>query len=284
MNQKALKVMFFLSILVSLITLWDHHLMGYLKNFIVLFHEICHALATLLTGGVVEKISMHANESGETIAFPSKMKGSFIFVVSAGYLGSSLFGGLLLHRGFSGKYEKHSLLVLAFTILFTTFKFSESGNLAFGTGIFWGTLFLIAGFFSRSVSSLALVFLGTSVSLYSIFDLFDFAHQIENTDAGILARWILNTNPGHGNNSASVTFLGYMIGILWSLITLLLVYLSIQKTFRHAEIQPEPDMPDAEKFPGEVTPEVMEWFFSRGLDLNGKPLPPELSSDNGKQG
>ncbi|MCE9500755.1 MAG: M50 family metallopeptidase [Leptospira sp.] len=284
MDQKPLKIMFFLSLLISLITLWDHHLMGYLKNFIVLFHEICHALAALLTGGVVEKISIHGNESGETIALPSKMKGSFVFIVSAGYLGSSMFGGLLLHRGFSGKYEKHSLLILAFTILFITFKFSESGNLAYSTGVLWGALFLLPGLFSRQISSLALVFLGTSVSLYSIYDLFDFAHRIENTDAGILANWILNTNQGKGTPQNSVIFLSYLIGVIWSLISLLIVYLSIQKTFRHAAPAPEPDIHDAEKFPGEVTPEIVDWFLSRGMDLNGKPLPPELISDISKQG
>ena len=50
--------------------------MMYLKAVIVLFHEICHASAALLTGGVVERIFIHGNETGETV-ISGKMQASF---------------------------------------------------------------------------------------------------------------------------------------------------------------------------------------------------------------
>jgi len=257
--------------------------MGYLKDLVVLFHEICHALATILTGGVVEKVAIHNNESGETIAIPSKMKGAFVFIVSSGYIGSSFLGGLVLHRGFSGKYEKQTLTTLGILLLITTFKFSSSGNLAYTTGIVWGALFLIVGILNQSASAMTLVFIGTLVSLYSVYDLLDFTGNIHHTDAGILAYWFLNISSLKGRPPGSVMVLSHAIAALWSFVSLTILYFTLKKTFKVESAEEQPELP-IEQFPGEVTPEVAEWFISRGLDLNGKPLPQELISEFKREG
>lgn len=67
--------------------------------------------------------------------------------------------------------------------------------------------------------------------------------------------------------------------------SLSIIFVSIKKVFQSST--QEQEVPQTENsfqengdaevpFPGEVTPEVMEWFFSKGLDLNGKPLPTEF--------
>jgi hypothetical protein len=38
----------------------------------------------------------------------------------------------------------------------------------------------------------------------------------------------------------------------------------------------------SDMFPGELTPEVIDWFLSKGLDLNGRPLSGELVDGNQK--
>lgn len=69
------------------------------------------------------------------------------------------------------------------------------------------------------------------------------------------------------------------------LFSLSIIFISIKKVFQSSV--PEREISQVENsfqengntevpFPGEVTPEVMEWFFSKGLDLNGKPLPTEF--------
>lgn len=286
MENRFLRLTIFISIAITLFSFWDHHLVSYLKDFIVFIHEIGHAIAALLTGGSVHAIELHGNESGETIAIPNSGTGSFIFVVSAGYLGSCLIGGFLLNRGFSGRMVRPTLISFGAILLLMTISYSKPGNLAQYTGILWGLGFVLLGLFNLKLNRLILVFIGTSITLYSLYDLLDFTGNIAYTDAGIMATWITGANPSQGVPK-SVIVLGYLIALLWSFFSLSIIFVSVKKVFQSGV--PEQEFPQDEDpfhfpengnmeapFPGEVTPEVMEWFFSKGLDLNGKPLPAEF--------
>lgn len=286
MENRFLRLTIFISIAITLFSFWDHHLVRYLKDFIVFIHEIGHAIAALLTGGTVHAIELHGNESGETIAIPSSGKSSFIFVVSAGYLGSCLIGGFLLNRGFSGKMIRPTLISFGAILLLMTISYSKPGNLAQYTGILWGLGFVLLGFFNLKINHFILVFIGTSITLYSLYDLLDFTGNIVFTDAGIMAMWITGANPSQ-SIPKSVIVLGYLIALLWSFFSLSIIFVSVKKVFQTKTQDSEflqeedsfhfPEGVNAESpFPGDVTPEVMEWFFSKGLDLNGKPLPAEF--------
>ncbi|WP_061231955.1 M50 family metallopeptidase [Leptospira noguchii] len=286
MGNRFLRLTIFISIALTLFSFWDHHLVGYLKDFIVFIHEIGHAVAALLTGGSVHTIELHGNESGETIA--SSGSGFFIFVVSAGYLGSCLMGGFLLNRGFSGKMIRPTLISFGTILLLMTISYSKPGNLAQYTGILWGLGFVLLGIFNLRINRFVLVFIGTSISLYSLYDLLDFTGNIAYTDAGIMAAWITGANSSQVVPK-SVIVLGYLIALLWSFFSLSIIFVSVKKVFQpeetvisEQEFQQDGFFQSSENenkeapFPGEVTPEVMEWFFNKGLDLNGKPLPTEF--------
>ena len=75
------------------------------KIFVVIIHEGCHAMLTVLTGGGVEGISINPAGSGQTIS----LGGDPLFIIPAGYLGATLFGAftLLLSAG-SGRPEEPS--------------------------------------------------------------------------------------------------------------------------------------------------------------------------------
>ncbi|EMY15774.1 peptidase M50B-like domain protein [Leptospira weilii str. Ecochallenge] len=194
-------------------------------------------------------------------------------------------GRFLLNRGFSGKMIRPTLISFGTILLLMTISYSKPGNLAQYTGILWGLGFVILGFFNLKINRFVLVFIGTSISLYSLYDLLDFTGNIAYTDAGIMAAWITGANPTQGVPK-SVIVLGYLIALLWSFFSLSIIFVSIKKVFQ-SSLQEQEVVPQAEHsfqengntevpFPGEVTPEVMEWFFSKGLDLNGKPLPAEF--------
>lgn len=286
MENRFLRLTIFISIAITLFSFWDHHLVSYLKDFIVFIHEIGHAIAALLTGGSVHAIELHGNESGETIAIPSSGKGAFIFVVSAGYLGSCLIGGFLLNRGFSGKMVRPTLISFGAILLLMTISYSKPGNLAQYTGILWGLGFVLLGLFNLRLNQFVLVFIGTSITLYSLYDLLDFTGNIAYTDAGIMATWITGANPAHGVPK-SVIVLGYLIALLWSFFSLSIIFVSVKRVFQ-SQVPSQDFLQEEDSFhfpedgnmetpfPGEITPEVMEWFFSKGLDLNGKPLQSEF--------
>lgn len=262
------KIIFLFSIIVSIIAFWNLSFLKNLKLLIVLFHEIFHAIASILTGGIVKQIFIHSKEAGETIVNGNRI--SFLFVVSAGYIGTSIFGTYLLNIGFGKKFSKLNLILISCLLSFICYKFTNFNSLAFKIGIQSAAFFLIIGILSKEISSLILIFLGTSFSLYSIYDLSDFTEQLLNSDAGILARWLLqNRNNFFGLNQNE---LSYTIAILWSLVSLVIMVSMLKKTFK--EDNPYEDMNEIQKqfASSNVNPDVAKWFLERGLDLNGKPL------------
>ncbi|EQA35236.1 peptidase M50B-like protein [Leptospira inadai serovar Lyme str. 10] len=285
MENRFLRLALLLAIVATLLSYWNHGWVSYLKDFVVFIHEAGHATATLLTGGSVQTIELQGDESGQTIASPLAGKGPFVFVVSAGYLGCCLVGGFLLNRGFKGRLVRPTLLILGGAILLLTLKYTTAGSLAQKTGLSWGIFVLIAAFLPFGWDRLVTVFLGTSVTLYSLYDLLDFTENIQNTDAGILAYWATGSDPKNATPK-SVVFLGYLIALLWSFFSVSIIFFSLKRAVvpvrdpNLEEFLPGSSMPGEDNkespFPGEVTPEVLDWFLSRGLDLNGKPLSPEF--------
>ena len=65
------------------------------RIFVTFIHEGGHALAALLTGNSVHSLSVAMNASGETYTTQGGLV-SQVFVASAGYVSSMLFGALLL--------------------------------------------------------------------------------------------------------------------------------------------------------------------------------------------
>ena len=228
-NYKII-VIFLFSI--SIFFSWNQNFFSYLKDFAVLIHELSHASAALLTGGDVYHILINENESGETIALPSNSKWSFIIIVSSGYLGSSLIGSFLLYRGFSKRLVRETLILLSIAIITLTLKYSQQSSFTSSTGLGWGILLLTFGIFNFSFNRLIIIFLGTVICMYSIYDLADFTKGIIHTDAGILSRWILKDA-----NTKSIYVLGYLIACIWSFFSIALMIFSLKTSFKEDNLE-----------------------------------------------
>jgi hypothetical protein len=210
------------------------------------------------------------------------MQASFLFVVSAGYIGSSILGGVLLNRGFHRKQAKQVLgFVGIFLILFTHF-YSANHDFTYNTGIRFGIIFIILSFVSKEISSLVLIFLGTGVSLYSVYDLVDFTNHIQHTDAGILANWILRKRESFFG--LNLKELGVLIAVLWSAISLFLLGILVKKTFTEPDRFLKMSKLKRQFVEAKVEPDVAQWFLSRGLDLNGMPLDKDWATQLKKEG
>src|SRR5438874_1546369 len=86
------------------------------RLFVTYVHETSHALAALLTLGSVKGMVIHPNGSGETYTL-----GGLRFVISsAGYIGSTIFGALLLLLCHRGSMAKKILAGIAFAVLGVT--------------------------------------------------------------------------------------------------------------------------------------------------------------------
>ncbi|KAI0792107.1 peptidase M50B-like-domain-containing protein [Abortiporus biennis] len=73
-----------------------------LKLLTIGWHELCHIVMAILTGGTVTKVSIDPDLGGATYV----EGGIPIVILSAGYIGSTLFGGVLVMSGFDTLVSK----------------------------------------------------------------------------------------------------------------------------------------------------------------------------------
>ena len=152
------------------------------RIFVTFIHEGGHAIAALLTGNSVASLSVSPNASGEVYSTQGGLI-SQMFISSAGYLGSMIFGALLLtliRRAVAARLVLlgSGIFVFTLTMIFGLIKPIFSINawsgipftLLAGTVISVG-LVLIARFASAKVATFFTSFLAVQCVLNALFDL-----------------------------------------------------------------------------------------------------------------
>lgn len=152
------------------------------RIFVTFIHEGGHAIAALLTGNSVASLSVAMNASGETHTTRGGLI-SEVLVSSSGYLGSMIFGGLLLlliRRAIAARIVLlgSAVLIFGLTIIFglitPVFSFESWSGIPFT--LFSGTLItlglvLIAKFASARTALFFVSFLAVQCVLNALFDL-----------------------------------------------------------------------------------------------------------------
>src|SRR4051812_21861850 len=75
---------------------YTEYLVYPIRLFVTFIHETSHALVALITGGAVQSLTIASDGSGLTYTAGNSLLGS-LFTSSAGYLGTTFFGILLLY-------------------------------------------------------------------------------------------------------------------------------------------------------------------------------------------
>lgn len=200
---------------------WDSPVLWPLKLLVVMMHETGHALATLLMGGSVDRVTLAANESGACL---SSLPTGFmrqVVVYSAGYLGSAVAGSVLLLATFRFRL-RHFVLgaASAWLAVMGLVYARDSFTLLFclGTAVVLG---LAAKFLPDAVVDALNLFIAAFTALYAIFDLRDDLWNSAvraSSDAALLARltWV-----------PSVVW-----AAVWSLLSLVLLGLAMYASVR----------------------------------------------------
>jgi Peptidase M50B-like len=197
------------------------------RLFVTFIHEGGHAIAALLTGNSVASLSVAVDGSGLTYSTTGGII-SQLFFSSAGYIGSMLFGALLLiliRKAVAARIVLLSCGVLVFglTMIFGLFKsvFSVSAWSAIPFTLLAGTvisvgLVLIARFASARVATFFVSFLAVQCVLNALIDLKNvfflsspFAPEI-HTDAVNMAN-----ATGIPGIFWTVIWIALALGILW---------------------------------------------------------------------
>ncbi|KAK4692453.1 hypothetical protein P7C71_g4755, partial [Lecanoromycetidae sp. Uapishka_2] len=195
--------------------LWNipyiHWVLYPFKMLVIAFHEFSHAIASVLTGGKVESISLDPREGGVT-----HMRGGIgVVTLPAGYLGSSLIGALLIFCGFDIVASKIASLVLAASFLLTLWwgkrDWLTISTILAAVGLLAGCWFIAHAEALRFV----VLFIGVMSALYSVWDICDdlIFRKVNSSDASQFAK-------RYGGSS-------HCWGIIWSIVSLALMIFSI---------------------------------------------------------
>ena len=177
--------------LLAVLALWGTPVVYPLKIFVVFLHELSHGLAAVLTGGRIVEITLSANQGGVCTT-----SGGWTWVIlPAGYLGSMLWGGLILVA--AARTDRDQLIsvligavVLAVTVLFVRSWFGLLYGLSFGAG-----MALLGAKAPRAANDFVLKLIGLTSVLYAVLDIWSdlIARQIDCSDAGQMARQFFGT-------------------------------------------------------------------------------------------
>ncbi|MCH8957124.1 M50 family metallopeptidase [candidate division KSB1 bacterium] len=136
--MKQLLILF--SVIIAIFFLWSTPALYPLKLLIVFFHESSHALMTIATGGQVIELEIDRMQGGHVIS----AGGNRFITLTAGYLGSLIWGVVIYLLAVGSKYDKAIMFCLGIIIMAVTTLFVRD-LFAFGFGGLTGLFMILMG-------------------------------------------------------------------------------------------------------------------------------------------
>ncbi|MBL8049132.1 MAG: M50 family metallopeptidase [Chthonomonas sp.] len=181
-------------------------------------HEFCHAVAAYLTGGYVDYIRVESDISGVTMLATRAP----VVTASAGYVGASIIGALVVVASRTPRGAKIALYALAACLLFSLTFWVRGSAVGVGIGILWVGLLVAGGTFLRGetlagvaqVVGLAQCF----AAIMGVFELFKVAAAGEEA--------------GDAANMAAYTGIPASIWmLLWAIASMALAWMSLKRAW-----------------------------------------------------
>lgn len=153
----------------TILFFWESRLLYPVRIMVVFFHEMSHALAGVLTGGKVLEISVVEREGGHALI----AGGSRFVTLSAGYLGSMLWGGVLLLASTRASLVRPTSVALGAILIGVALTLIEPvGGFGFCFAILTGGALLVVGVkLHEGINELVLSVIGMTSCLYAIYDI-----------------------------------------------------------------------------------------------------------------
>jgi len=215
---------------------YSDYLLYPLRLFVTFIHESGHAMAALLTGGSVD--SLHVSPGGSGVTWIRVSPLWAWISLSGGYVGSALFGALLLQTGrlthwrHAGRTTLYAaaFYILGITVLWAHNPFNNPGNSFTGGGAFtpdfftplaggclFFLLFALAKLSSPRFANFLAAFLAVQCSLNALVD---------------LRTLLFITTNNLGDNDAVFMSQHYLLpptfwALLWAGIALIVIVLSL---------------------------------------------------------
>ncbi len=183
--KRTLELFIIIGIALISFFFWNSHAIYPVKLFVVLCHEVCHGIASVLTGGKLIAIEINEHLGGQCLS-----KGGIPFVVaSAGYLGSLTIGAMLFISGYKKTFSIWLCTILAAILLLfaSNFIIGTLGKIL--SLLFVVVLFVSPRFFNIIIHSYLMKILGLLSSLYALIDIKEdlLTFEYRESDAQVLA-------------------------------------------------------------------------------------------------
>jgi len=214
-NQNIIELVFLSFILIISFLFWDTYLVYPIKLFVVLIHEISHAISAILSGGKVIAFNIGFNLSGKC----ETESGNNILIATSGYLGSLLFGLLIFYSTYNKKIGKWLLIIISILILITSVSLMQNFSLILLAVLYSVLLFVSAFFLQIRIDSYILRLFGMLSCVYVLFDIKEdiLSKNSAISDASILSDLI---------NVPTI-----MIGLIWLIISLAGIFLVMKLSY-----------------------------------------------------
>lgn len=156
-----------LLIFIAIGFLWNTLFVYPLKIFVVFMHEVSHGLAAIATGGSIVEIQINPQQGGHALT----QGGSRFWTLTAGYLGSLLWGGLILLLAARTRLDKAISALIGIGMVAISIGFGES-TFTYLFGIGFGVALIAIGFYlPEAVNDWILRIIGVTSCLYAILDI-----------------------------------------------------------------------------------------------------------------
>ena len=201
---------------------WNTYLIYPVKLLVVMLHELSHGLMAELFGGAIINIQIDARIGGYCrYTVPDSFLARFM-IASAGYLGSLVWGALILLGAVLSDKDRYISLAIGVILLILSWFVIKTGEwfgivMTVGFALF---MLLSARYLSDTFHDYFLKFIGMVSCLYVILDIKD--DLIDRTGIGSDADAI-----------AKMTGIpSIVIGITWFLLAALVIYYTFKYAFR----------------------------------------------------
>jgi len=180
-------------------------------------HELAHAIGALITGGVPARIEIFPDGSGTTPVYG----GIAIVVGSAGYLGASVYGALMVMLATDEQRSQRMLLLTAFLLVVSLLALVRGPAIGTITGFVLAVVFTLLGNAKGNLPIVAAQFVGLQQCLNSLNALLT-VMQISGLSGAHSDARILQSVTG-------VPALAW--AVLWTLASVALMVAAFRRTF-----------------------------------------------------
>ena len=190
---------------------WDTPFLLPLKVFVVLLHEISHGLAALLTGGSVEKLMLLSDQGG--LAFTRG--GNRFVILSAGYLGSALWGALFMQLAWSrSSIRGYAIHFIGIVLLLVLVLYIRDLYTIGYVSLTMFVILLIGSWGGDRLKMAILWIVGTFSCLYAVIDIFTDILA----DGPLAGLSLFHSLSGFSNDAQLLSTITYIPAFIWGLL------------------------------------------------------------------